>query len=99
MIKYSSGQGELFGHYVYDAVFKKRGPILKDLVEPADFSFVNEICREAYCKDNGRPGWEPERLFKITFLQFLYDISDRPERRDSGPGLSESLPRPRSIMA
>ena len=77
MIKYSSGQGELFGHYVYDAVFRKRGHILKDLVEAVDFSFVNEICGEAYCEDNGRPGWEPERLFKVTFLQFLYDISDR----------------------
>ena len=77
MIKYSSSQGELFGHYVYDAVFKKRGHLLKDLVEAVDFSFVNEVCREAYCADNGRPGWEPERLFKITFLQFLYGISDR----------------------
>jgi hypothetical protein len=77
MIKYSSCQGELFGHYVYDAVFKKRGHILKDLVEAVDFSFVNEICREVYCEDNGRPGWEPERLFKVTFLQFLYDISGR----------------------
>jgi len=77
MIKYSSGQGELFGHYVYDAVFRKRGHILKDLAESVDFSFVDEICRDAYCEDNGRPGWEPLKLFKVTFIQFLYDISDR----------------------
>lgn len=77
MIRYSSGQGELFGHYVYDAVFRKRAHILKDLVEAVDFSFVDEVCRAAWCEDNGRPGWEPVKLFKVTILQFLYDISDR----------------------
>jgi IS5 family transposase len=77
MIRYSSGQGELFGHYVYGAVFRKRGHILKDLVERVDFSFVDEVCRAAWCEENGRPGWEPLKLFKVTVLQFLYDISDR----------------------
>lgn len=77
MIKYSSDQGQLFGHYVYDAVFRKQRHILKGLVETVDFSLVNEICADAYCPDNGRPGWEPLKLFKVTFIQFLYDISDR----------------------
>ena len=43
MIKYSSGKGELFGHYVYDAVFKKRGHIFKGLPEAVACSFVNKI--------------------------------------------------------
>jgi len=38
---------------------------------------VNGLCRDAYTPDFGRPAYEPEMIFKILFLQFLYDISDR----------------------
>jgi len=32
---------------------------------------------DCYCPDNGRPSWDPVILFKVVFLQFLYDLSDR----------------------
>ena len=50
---------------------------LKLLDKAVDFSFVNQLCRDAYTPDFGRPAYEPEMMFKIIFLQFLYDVSDR----------------------
>ena len=42
-----------------------------------DLSFTNELCHDAYTPDFGRPAYEPAMMFKILFLQFLYNISDR----------------------
>jgi transposase len=50
---------------------------LKLLDKAVDFSFVNELCQDAYTPHFGRLAYEPEMMFKILFLQFLYDISDR----------------------
>ena len=50
---------------------------LRKVSTAIDFKFVNELCKDLYCQDNGRPCWEPQLMFKILFLQFLYDLSDR----------------------
>lgn len=39
-----------------------------------DFSFINEICRPYYSADNGRPAIEPEIMFKMLFIGYLYGI-------------------------
>lgn len=44
-----------------------------------DFSFINDLCAPYYCKDNGRPAVEPEVLFRMLFIGYLYGI--RSERR------------------
>lgn len=44
-----------------------------------DFSFIHDLCAPYYSKDNGRPAIEPEILFKMLFLGYLYGI--RSERR------------------
>lgn len=49
---------------------------LRKLNIVVDFSFVNELCKDLYCPDNGRPSWEPQLLFKALFLQFLYNLND-----------------------
>jgi hypothetical protein len=41
-----------------------------------DFSFVKEACKDFYV-DWGRDPGDPVLKFKIVFLQFLYDLSDR----------------------
>lgn len=71
----SSGQHSFFGNYVYDRIVPK-DHILRKIHSTIDFSFVNALCRDAYCLNNGRPGWSPLLMFKIVFLQFLYDLSD-----------------------
>jgi len=50
--------------------------ILKRIEKAVDFSFINELLADSYCKDNGRPAKEPEMMMKLLFLQYLYNLSD-----------------------
>jgi IS5 family transposase len=50
---------------------------LRKLTAAVDFNFVNDLCKDLYSPDNGRPCWEPAMMFRVIFLQFLYDLSDR----------------------
>lgn len=76
MLRTQSSQLSFYGNHIYDRVIPG-DHFLKLLDRVADFSFVNELCQDAYTPDFGRPAYEPEMMFKILFLQFLYDISDR----------------------
>jgi len=76
MLRAKSNQLSFYGNHIYDRVIPETH-FLKLLDKVIDFSFVNELCRDAYTPDFGRPAYEPEMMFKILFLQFLYDISDR----------------------
>jgi IS5 family transposase len=51
--------------------------LLCKLAAAVDFGFVSDLVSDCYCPDNGRPSWDPLILFKVVFLQFLYDLSDR----------------------
>ncbi|MHB8925493.1 MAG: IS1182 family transposase [Coriobacteriia bacterium] len=53
--------------------------LLRKIDAVIDFSFINELCRPYYCADNGRPAIEPQILFKMLFLGYLFGI--RSERR------------------
>ncbi len=53
--------------------------LLRKIDSVIDFSFINELCRPYYCPDNGRPAIEPEILFKMLFVGYLFGI--RSERR------------------
>lgn len=53
--------------------------LLRKIDKVIDFSFINEICAPYYCADNGRPAIEPECLFRMLFIGYLYGI--RSERR------------------
>jgi IS5 family transposase len=76
MLKPKSSQLSFYGDHIYDQVIPE-DHFLKLLEKAVDFGFVNELCRDAYTPDMGRPAYAPEMMFKILFLQFLYDISDR----------------------
>jgi transposase len=41
-----------------------------------DFSFINELLKDKYCTNFGRPAKEPELMCKLLFLQHLYNLSD-----------------------
>lgn len=56
--------------------------LLRRIAAAADLDFVTELVRDCYCPDNGRPSWDPLVLFKVVFLQFLYDLSDRQVEED-----------------
>lgn len=39
-----------------------------------DFSFIYDLVRDVYCKDNGRPSIDPVVLTKIALIQCLFGI-------------------------
>lgn len=61
---------------LYDVVVPKDN-ILRKINGTIDFSFVNQMLAESYCKNFGRPAKEPEMMFKILFLKRMYDLSDQ----------------------
>jgi len=76
MLKPRSNQLSFYSDHIYDQVIPE-DHFLKQLEKAIDLSFVNDLCRDAYNPDIGRPAYEPQMMFKMLFLQFLYDISDR----------------------
>lgn len=65
--------------FVYIENLVPQDHLLRKIDNYIDFSFINEICRPYYSADNGRPAIEPEILFKMLFIGYLYGI--RSERR------------------
>ena len=55
------------------------GHLLRKIDKYIDFSFINEICRPYYNGENGRPAIEPEIMFRMLFIGYLYGI--RSERQ------------------
>ena len=53
--------------------------LLRKIKKHIDFTFINDMCREYYCEDNGRPAIEPSIVFKMLFIGYLFGI--RSERR------------------
>ncbi|WP_162840387.1 transposase, partial [Acetanaerobacterium elongatum] len=48
--------------------------LLRKIDRYIDFSFINEICRPYYCENIGRPAIEPEIMFRMLFIGYLYGI-------------------------
>lgn len=76
MYQERSGQTSFWGDPLYERIIPS-DHILRKLAEVINFKEVNEKVKDLYCKDNGRPCHEPALLFKMIFLQFMYNISDR----------------------
>ncbi len=74
MYQTSDPQTSFFGSMIYDQVIPQDHSLRK-LAAAVDFSFVNERCKGFY-KDLGRPCIEPQRMFKMLLLQYLYNLSD-----------------------
>ena len=53
--------------------------LLRKIDQYIDFSFIRKICEPLYCADNGRPAIDPEVLFRMLLIGYLYGI--RSERR------------------
>ena len=50
--------------------------LLKKINCAVDFSFINKLVEDSYCKYFGRPAKEPEMMLKLLILQYLYNLSD-----------------------
>ena len=62
-------------------IFKKKVPkdhILYRIDEEIDFSFINEMCKDMYSPNKGRPVENyPEMMFRAQLIQRLYNLSER----------------------
>ncbi len=56
-----------------------QGHLLRKINCCVDISFILRLCEPLYCPDNGRPAIDPETLFRMLFVGYLYGI--RSERR------------------
>ena len=74
MLRIEPKQFTLFSASVYARIPENH--ILKRLEQTIDFSFINELLADGYCKDFGRPAKEPELLMRLLFLKHIYNLSD-----------------------
>ncbi|HEX9861362.1 MAG TPA: IS1182 family transposase [Nitrospirota bacterium] len=79
------------------------GHLLRRIDKAIDFGFIREKVAGLYCADNGRPAIDPELLFKMLFIGYLFGVrSERQLARDVevnvayrwflGLGLLEKVP-------
>jgi transposase len=59
---------------LYDKIPEKH--TLRLIKGAVDFSFINKLLEDSYCKYYGRPAKEPELMVKLLALQYLYNLSD-----------------------
>ena len=76
---------------------------LRKLDRAVDFSFIHDICAPLYCADNGRPAIDPEVLFRMLIVGYLYGVKSERRLEEElnyniaykwfcGLGLSEKAP-------
>ena len=53
--------------------------LLRKVDRIVDFSFIYDLCAPLYCANNGRPAIDPEVLFRMLLVGYLYGIKS--ERR------------------
>lgn len=75
-----------FHSVLYNKIPKNH--ILKKISTVVDFSFINTLLENSYCKEFGRPAKEPELMCKLLFLQHLYDLSDEAVRVEASLNLA-----------
>ena len=76
MLKAKSAQESFYGSYLYDKIVPS-DHLLRKINQVVDFSFVNELVRDRYTPDFGRPAEDPEFMLRLCLLQYLYGDSDR----------------------
>ena len=76
MLKVKSAQESFYGSYLYDKIVPP-DHLLRKINQVVDFSFVNELVRDRYTPNFGRPAEDPEFMLRLCLLQYLYGDSDR----------------------
>ncbi len=75
---------------LYSILYNKipKNHILKLINNAVDFSFINKMLENSYCKYYGRPAKEPEMMSKLLILQYLYNLSDEQVIEDTALNLA-----------
>lgn len=77
MLRNRAKQGEM--EFVILEQMIPENHLLRRIDRAIDFSFIHKLCESLYCLDNGRPAIDPELLFRMIFIGYLYGIKS--ERR------------------
>jgi transposase len=76
MLKKMPPQDSFYGSYLYDRIVPV-DHLLRKINQVVDFSFVNELVKDRYTPDFGRPAEDPEFMLRLCLLQYIYGDSDR----------------------
>jgi transposase len=74
---------------IYSVLYNKipKDHLLVRISECVDFGFVNEVLKDSYSKNMGRPAKEPEMMMKLLLLQRLCNLSDERVIEEAGLNL------------
>ena len=73
MLKKRTERQEEFEFVTYEMLVP-RDHLLRKIDEAVDLSFIYDLCAPLYCEANGRPAIDPEVLFRMLFVGYLYGI-------------------------
>jgi hypothetical protein len=65
MLKPKSSQNSFYGSYLYDRIVPQ-DHLLHKINAIVDFSFINELVRDGYTPDFGRPAEDPEFMQQLS---------------------------------
>lgn len=76
MLRPKPPQSSFYGSYLYDRIVPA-DHLLRKINQVVDFSFVNDLVKDRYTPDFGRPAEDPEFMLRLCLLQYIYGDSDR----------------------
>lgn len=65
----------LSSNKIYDSLIDD-DDIFEKILKVFDFDFIYDEVKDLYCEDNGRPPFDPVKLYKATLVQRLKVLSD-----------------------
>lgn len=76
MLGRENKQNNFFDSWTYERMLPEEDPLL-EIKDEIDFSFVEEETKDLYSSTQGRPSFPPVVIFKMLFLQYYANLSDR----------------------
>src|SRR4030042_399176 len=76
MLKPKSPQESFYGSYLYYRIVPG-DHLLRKINQVVDFSFTEQILKDRYNANIGRPAEDPEFMLRLCLLQYIYGDSDR----------------------
>lgn len=53
--------------------------LVRKIEQTVDFSFIHDLVADLYCSNNGRPAFDPTKMFKLLLIGYIFGI--RSERQ------------------
>ena len=75
MLGKKNGQQNFFDKEIFAKMIPEDHLLVK-IKRNVSFAFVEEAVKELYDPENGRPGYPPEMLFRVLFLEVWANLSD-----------------------